>query len=312
MKLKKFMIPFAFSLLSSQMYAMPGYVPPNWQAHPPIHIKPGQSTLAPSGLSPAQIIKAYGFPTNSQGAGQVIAIVDSNDNPNAEADLNVFSAMYGLPACTTANGCFKKVYAGGTAPAGSTQWGLEMSLDVQWAHAIAPQAKIVLVEATDSSYGLYNAINVAIQNKATVISCSWGGVEYNGEASLDYIFANSKVPIVVSSGDSGAGVSYPAASPYVLSVGGTYLTFDSNGNYANETAWSGSSGGLSAYEKEPAFQSGFPIPQNPTKVRGVPDVSMVASPASGVSIYDSYGYGGWMVVGGTELQSNVVFKGNFH
>jgi subtilase family serine protease len=301
MKLKKFVIPFAFSLLSSQIYAMPGYVPPHWQAHPPIHIQPGQPTLAPSGHSPAQIIKAYGFPTNAQGAGQVIAIVDAYDNPNAEADLNVFSSTFGLPACTTANGCFKKVYTGSSTPAGNTQWGLETSLDIQWAHAIAPQAKIVLIEANDDSMGLYNAINVAIQNNATVISCSWGGIEFNGEDSLDYIFANSKVPIIVASGDSGAGVNYPAASPYVLSVGGTYLTFDSSGNYANETAWSGSGGGLSAYEKVPAFQSSFPIPQNPTNARGVPDVSMIAAPASGVSIYDSYGHGGWMVVGGTSI-----------
>jgi subtilase family serine protease len=301
MKINKLILPISISLLSLNAYATPGFVPTNWKAHPPIHLKQQAPTFAPSGMSPTQITKAYGFPANLQGAGQTIAIIDAMDDPNIEADLGVFSTTYGLPTCTTANGCFKKIYASGTAPAGDTNWGLEISLDVEWAHAMAPLAKIILIEASDNGYGLYNAINIAIQNHATVISCSWGGPEFNGEASLDYIFANSTAPVVVSSGDSGAGVSYPAASPYVLSVGGTYLTLDANGNYLNETAWSGSGGGVSAYEKAPANQTAFPIPKNTTGGRGVPDVSMIASPSSGVSIYDSYGHGGWNVVGGTSV-----------
>ncbi|HVW99573.1 MAG TPA: S8 family serine peptidase, partial [Candidatus Babeliaceae bacterium] len=243
-----------FLLSSMQAYAVNGFIPKGWQARPPFHIKPNTNPLVPSGLSPAQVIKAYGFPANLQGAGQTIAIIDAMDNPNVESDLFTFSSTYNLPTCTTANGCFKKIYASGSQPTGDpTQWGVEISLDVQWAHAIAPLAKIILIEAADASSGLYDAIAVALQNNATVISCSWGGPEFNGQQTLDSIFQNSPVPIVVSSGDSGAGVNYPAASPYVLSVGGTTLSLNSDGSYASETTWSGSSGGLSAYETVPTY-----------------------------------------------------------
>ncbi|MDI1351866.1 MAG: hypothetical protein PSV35_03710 [bacterium] len=143
MDIKKRLLPFALTLLSAPISALPGFIPEGWQAHPPIHLKPGKATLTPSGLTPAQITKAYGFPSGFLGAGQVIAIVDSHDNPNIEADLNVFSTTFGLPACTTANGCFKKVYTGSTPPTGDTNWGLEIALDIEWAHAMAPLAKIV-------------------------------------------------------------------------------------------------------------------------------------------------------------------------
>ncbi len=286
-------------ILSMQTYAAKATLPETWHAHPPHQIKPNTNPLTPSGFSPAQIIQAYGFPSAYQGQGQTVAIVDAMDDPNIEADLAVFSNTFGLPACTTANGCFKKIYASGSKPAGDTDWGTEMSLDVEWVHAIAPQAKIILVEAADTGEGLYDAITVALQNHATVVSCSWGGEEFNGETSFDSIFQNSKVPITVSSGDSGYGVSYPAASPYVLSVGGTALSVNSSGGYASETAWSGSSGGISAYESQPSYQANLPIPQNPNKMRGVPDVSYNGDPNTGFSVYDSYGEGGWMVVGGT-------------
>jgi subtilase family serine protease len=297
----KIVLPLLLSLMSLNVVASPSIIPANWEAHPPIHLRSMHATSSPTGMSPAQILKAYNFPTNLNGAGQTIAIVDAYDDPNIEADLNTFSSAFGLPACTTANGCFQKIYENGTAPTASTTWGMEISLDVEWAHAIAPLAKIILIEAADNSMGLYNAISIATQHHASVISCSWGGPEFNGESSLDYIFANSTVPIVVSSGDSGAGVTYPAASPYVLSIGGTYLKLDANGNYLNETAWSGSAGGISSYEKAPSNQLNYPLPQNPTGGRDVPDVSIIASPASGVSIYDSYGHNGWLVVGGTSI-----------
>jgi len=281
-----------------------GTLPKGWSAKSPIHIKTGLNPeiTGPQGFSPAQIKQAYGIPNTYQGAGQVIAIVDPYDDPNIEADLGVFSAQFGLPACTTANGCFTKIYAGGTQPAGSTSWALEMSLDVEWAHAIAPQAKILLVEGSDDGNGLYEAIQVAIQNKATVISLSWGSSEWSTETGFDYIFQNSPVPIVAASGDAGDGILYPAASPYVLSAGGTTLNVDSNGNYLSETAWSGSGGGISVYEKEPAYQTGFPIPQN-GRGRGVPDVAYNADPETGYPIYDSYGYSGWVKVGGTSASA---------
>jgi subtilase family serine protease len=305
-KLKKTtLLIIAASALSTLVYAKPELapLPSNWKAHPPIHLKSKNATLAPAGMSPAQIKKAYGIPSTSQGAGQVIAIIDAYDDPNIESDLGVFSSTFGLPACTTANGCFTKVYQNGTRPTADSGWAMEMSLDVEWAHAIAPQAKIILIEAANSSGSLYQAINLAVANKATVISLSWGGSEFSGETTYDTAyFKNLTVPVFVSSGDSGAGVSYPAASPYVISTGGTQLTLDSNGNYSSETAWSGSGGGISAYETEPSYQTGYPIPQN-GKGRGVPDVAYNASPSTGYSIYDSYGQGGWLVVGGTSASA---------
>jgi subtilase family serine protease len=281
---------------AQQTYGIQGYIPADWEAHPPYHIINKRLDNAFAALTPALMIQAYHFPKNG-GAGQVIAIVDAYDDPNVEADLAVFSTTYNLPACTTANGCFTKIFASGTQPAGNTSWGTEIALDVEWAHAMAPLAKIILVEAADSSYGLYNAITVAINNHATVISCSWGGDEYNGENSLDYIFQKSPVPILVASGDKGHAVEYPAASPYVVSVGGNNITIDANGNYQSEIAWNGSSGGISSYEAEPAYQINFPLPQNTTKGRGVPDISYNAG--TGVPIYDTYGQNGWMTVGGT-------------
>jgi subtilase family serine protease len=292
------------TILSMQAQAMPNsLLPSGWKAHTPIHLRSPLATLQPSGMSPAQIKQAYGFPAIYQGSGEVIAIVDAYDDPDIETDLNTFSKKFGLPACTTANGCFTKLYASGTQPQGDSGWGEEMSLDVEWAHAIAPAAKILLIEAADDGQGLYDAVQVAIQQKASVISLSWGGDEFSSETSLDSIFKASTVPIVVSSGDSGAGVSYPAASPYVVAAGGTALTLDGSGNYLSETAWDGSGGGVSAYETEPSYQTTFPLPDDTSKGRGVPDVAYNASPNTGYSIYDSYGQGGWLVVGGTSASA---------
>jgi subtilase family serine protease len=296
--------PILLCSFSIPAIAAPNVLPPGWHAKKPIHKKPGSSLLAatPTGLTPAKIKQAYAFPANQSGAGQVIAIVDAYDDPNIEADLATFSTQFDLPACTTANGCFAKVFPGGTQPETNVDWGLEISLDVEWAHAIAPQAKILLVEAADDGQGLYDAVTFAIQQKASVISLSWGGGEFDGETQLDSIFKASSVPIVVASGDSGEGVNYPAASPYVVAAGGTQLSVDGSGNYIAETAWSGSGGGISAYETEPAAQTSYVIPQAGGK-RGIPDVAYNASPNSGYSVYDSFGDNGWQVVGGTSASA---------
>jgi len=270
-------------------------------ASPPYHIKPNTPSLLPSGYSPAQMQKAYGLSSfTNLGTGQVIGIIDAFDNPNAESDLGVFSSTFHLPACTTANGCFQKIYASGSQPAGDPGWGTEIALDIQWAHAIAPQAKIMLVEAADNSFNsLFTAIDVAIQKGATTISMSWGGGEFSSESSFDSTFNVPGIAFTASTGDSGAGVIYPSTSPNVIAVGGTSLHLDSSGNYISESAWSGSGGGLSAYEAVPSYQSSFPIPNNPNNRRGVPDVSYNADPNTGVSVYDTYGQRGWMVMGGT-------------
>src|SRR2546426_5990537 len=270
---------------------------------PPIKISKSASP-SPVGLTPVQIGHAYGFDqlscygTSSCGSGQTIAIVDAYDDPNIESDLATFSAQYGLPSCTTTNGCFTKATPQGL-PKANTNWALEESLDVEWAHAMAPGAKIILVETQDSFLSsLLSAVDYAArQPNVHQVSMSWVTSEFSGESSYDYHFNVAGVSFIASSGDSGAGVSFPAASSYVVSVGGTTLNVQTSGKVLSETAWSGGGGGVSLYESRPSYQTGF----NSNSGRGVPDVSYVADPNTGVSIYDSFGYGGWNQVGGTSV-----------
>lgn len=276
----------------------------NTVAHPPHFVVPNLPTAAPLGLSPAQISKAYGFTDLGRfGAGQTIAIIDAYDAPTIENDLSVFNSTFGLNPCTTANGCFTKIYAGGsTAPQPNGDWANETTLDVEWAHAIAPNAKILLVEATTgSSDDLMQAVQVATQHGANFVSMSYGSQESPNETGADAAFKVPNVTFIAASGDSGNGANYPAASPYVISVGGTTLTTDIDGNYVSETAWAGSSGGLSKYETASQVQQKFPLPMNPNKKRGIPDVAYNAGTA--VAIYDSYpnskGQSGWLALGGT-------------
>ena len=270
-----------------------------------IHSAAGSSLSTPpsTAFTPAQIRHAYGFDQiTNQGAGQVIGIVDAYDDPNAESDLGVFDAQFGLPACTTANGCFRKVYSGGK-PTTNSNWALEIALDVEWAHAIAPKAMIVLVETpTNSLANLLNGVEVAVQNGASAVSMSWTVSEFSGESSYDDRFVASGVTFLAAAGDSGTGVAYPAASPDVIGVGGTSLHLNSNGSYQSETAWSGSGGGISGYEREPLYQAQFGIPDDSRGYRGAPDVSYDGDPGTGVAIYDSIGISGaagWFQVGGT-------------
>ena len=264
----------------------------------------GVSGPPTSAFAPAQVRHAYGFDqVTNQGKGQKIAIVDAYDDPNAEADLGVFSAQFGLPACTTANGCFRKIYANGSKPAGNANWAVEISLDVQWAHAIAPQATILLVEAPSNSLSaLLAAVDLAVRNGASAVSMSWTVGEFSGEAAYDTHFVSSGVTFLAASGDRGTGVAYPAASPDVVGVGGTTLSLSPSGAYQSETAWSGSGGGVSTKEYEPSFQAQFGIPNDAAGRRGAPDVSYNANPGTGYAIYDSVGisgYAGWFQVGGT-------------
>jgi subtilase family serine protease len=257
-----------------------------------------------SAFTPTQIRHAYGFDkVANQGAGQTIGIVDAYDDANAETDLAVFSKKFGLPACSTANGCFLKVYQTSRKPAANANWAVEVSLDVQWAHAIAPQAKIVLVEAsTNNLSDLLASVDVAVRHGASAVSMSWTSGEISGERNLDNHFVSSGVTFVAASGDTGFGVAYPAASPDVVAVGGTSLQLDSKGNYSSETAWSGSGGGQSIYEFEPLMQAQFPIPDDSRGMRGTPDVAYNSNPGTGYAIYDSVGISGatgWFQVGGT-------------
>jgi subtilase family serine protease len=263
------------------------------------------ASLPPStAFTPSQIRHAYGFDlVSNQGSGQVIGIVDAYDDPNAEADLGVFDSQFGLPACTSSNGCFRKVYGNGKVPPSNANWAVEISLDVQWAHAIAPKATIVLVETpTNNLSDLVNGVVVAVRDGASVVSMSWTASEWSTESSTDKNFVSNGVTYLAASGDAGTGVAYPAVSPDVIGVGGTSLTLSSSGAYQTETAWSGSGGGLSVYEREPSYQAQFGIPDDSRGYRGSPDVSYNANPGTGYAVYDSVGisgYAGWFQVGGT-------------
>jgi subtilase family serine protease len=270
-----------------------------------------EATSSPTGLSPAKIKSVYNFPTGlTAGTGKTIAIVDAFDDPTAANDLGVFSKQFGLPACTTANGCFKKVnQAGGTSyPRKDSGWALEISLDIEWAHAIAPGAHILLVEATSNSFSNLLAAEDYARAHATDVSNSWGGSEFSSETSYDSHFSRSGVSFFVSSGDAGLPAEYPSASRNVISVGGTTLHFSSTGSFTSETGWSNGGGGCSSYETATSAQSSF-SQYGQVKCggkRATPDVSLDADPASGVSVYDSTAYlgqSGWFKVGGTSASS---------
>lgn len=262
-------------------------------ARPPHHVK-AHATPSPTGYSVRQVKHAYGFDQiGGTGGGQIIAIVDAIGSPTLQADLNTFSATYGLPLTT-----LQIYYPQGAPPSASDDWALETTLDVEWAHAIAPNATIVVVVAKSASFlNLLDAVDYAVNLGAKQVSMSWGAPEFSSETSYDYHFNHPGVAFFASSGDKGAGVEWPAASPNVVSVGGTSIQLDGQGNLLAETAWTGSGGGTSVYEFRPAYQNGWQTNGG----RGVPDVSYSADPNAGFSVYmqNYYGSTGWMTVGGT-------------
>jgi subtilase family serine protease len=268
---------------------------------------PGQ----PAGFSPAQISQAYGFnqirfsngTVPGDGQGQTIAIVDAYNQPNIARDLQTFDATYGLaspPSFLVVN-----QNGGTTLPAADATWGLEESLDVEWAHAMAPRANILLVEANSSGWSdLLAAVDYARnQPNVSVVSMSWGGGEFSGELYYDSYFTtpagHQGITFVASTGDSGSAGApeSPSAAPGVLAVGGTNLYLDSNNNWSSETAWSGSGGGISAYESQPSYQKGV-VTQTST-MRAVPDVAYDGSSSTPFAVYDTSSYGGWLQVYGT-------------
>ena len=265
----------------------------NYKGVPPIHVY--VSGKKPVGMTPSQIKKIYGLPET--GGKGTIAIVGAYDDATIESDLAVFDSTFGLPACTTQNGCFTK-HLMNSKEGSNSGWALETSLDVEWAHAIAPNAKIVLIAATtQSGANLMSAVDYAASLPNVVaISMSWGGAEFPEEVSLDSHFKSvSHAVFFASSGDNGWGASWPAASPSVIGVGGTSLSSVGSGALTKETAWEGSGGGISAYEREPSFQSSYSIPRA-GGMRAIPDVAYDADPASGYPIYHA---GLWHKVGGT-------------
>jgi len=268
-------------------------------------------TSSPAAYGPAQFHGAYNLPVNAISGNPTIALVLAYDNPNALADLNFYSQSFGIPTladCSTgAVPCFRKVnqYGGTTYPVVNAGWALESSLDVQVAHAICQNCNILLFEANSNSYSdLMTAVDRARMMGATVISNSYGSGEFNGETVFDSHFNYPGVAFTFSAGDSGYGTSYPAASRFVTSVGGTTLKLGANNTYGSESVWKGTGSGCSAYESKPAWQHDTGCPR-----RTLNDVSAVADPNTGAAIYDSTPYNGqtgWFRVGGTSLSAPLI------
>jgi len=260
---------------------------------------------SPSGYNPSDLQSAYSLPSSTAGSGQTVAIVDAYNDPNAEADLGVYRSQFCLPACTTANSCFRKVnQSGGTKyPSASASWAQEISLDLDMVSAICPNCHILLVEASTPSFvNLGTGVNTAVNLGANTISNSYGGSESSGESSYASYYNHPGHAITASSGDSGYGVQVPAAYNTVTAVGGTSLTH--SGSSWSETAWSGAGSGCSAYISKPSWQT-----DSGCSNRTVADVSAVADPNTGVSVYDSYAYqgqSGWLVFGGTSVASPII------
>ena len=288
---------------------------------PNIILGRADTTAAQAGYSPSQIRQAYGVDqisfasggVTANGSGQTIAIVDAYNDPNISADLKTFDSTFGISAPPS----FQVVSQTGSTsklPTTDAGWAGEISLDVEWAHAIAPGANILLVEANSATLDdLMTAVNYARHaSGVSAISMSWGGSEFfswsngefTGETQFDPNFTtptgHEGITFVAAAGDSGSfsGIEWPAASPNVLSVGGTSLFVNSDGSYSTESSWNGTSGGYSQVEAEPSYQN---IVQT-SGARSTPDVSIVGDPNTGVAVYDSLpdqGFSGWQEVGGT-------------
>jgi subtilase family serine protease len=234
--------------------------------------------------------------------------VDAYDDPTAEADLAVYRSQFGLPACTTANGCFRKAdQNGGTHyPRKNGGWAQEISLDLDMASAICPNCHILLVEASSNSFAnLGAAENRAAAMGATVISNSWGGSDA-ADSTYGAYFNHPGIAITVSTGDAGYGVEYPASSHYVTAVGGTHLTVGGGTRGWTETAWSGAGSGCSTLNTALSGQASF---GTGCSNRAVADVSAVADPNTGVAVYDSTAYqglSGWLVFGGTSVSAPII------
>jgi Bacterial Ig domain len=263
------------------------------------------SANAPQGFGPSDLQSAYTIPAGL-GTGKTVAIVDAQDDPNAETDLATYRAQFGLPPCTTANGCFHKVdqNGGSNYPQSDSGWGGEISLDLDMVSAICPSCNILLVETNTAAItDLGAGVNLAVSLGATAVSNSYGGSEDSSDPSTsEQFYHHDGVLITASSGDGGFGANFPASSQYVVGVGGTSLV-QSTGTTRGwvEGAWDGAGSGCSQYIPKPSFQADPGCAQ-----RTVADVSAVADPNTGVAVFDSFGQGGWIILGGTSAASPIV------
>src|SRR5882762_2232278 len=263
------------------------------------------ATTGPAGYSPADLRAAYSVTGNGT-SSTIVAIVDADGYPNAESDLATYRAQFGLPACTTANGCFKKVNQNGVQgnyPRANTGWSQETALDLDMASAMCPGCSILLVEASSASLAnLAAAVNRAASMGAHVISNSYGGSEA-GTQNTEQLYNYAGIAVTASSGDSGFGVEFPAASPHVTAVGGTSLRTASNTRGWTETVWNGAGSGCSAVFAKPSWQTDPGCAK-----RSVADVSAVADPNTGVSVFGptSRKASGFLVFGGTSVSAPLI------
>jgi subtilase family serine protease len=273
----------------------------------------GLDKASGGGMTSAQIQAFYSLP--SSGGVGIIAIIDAYHYDTALRDFNAFCDHFTLPKETSSdptastNKVFQVMYQGSKKPRSNTGWAQEAALDIEWAHALAPTAKIVLIEANSASFGdLLACVDKAVvQVKASQVSMSWGGSEFSTEASFDSHF-NVKGPLFfAASGDTGGATGYPAASPYVVAVGGTSVQTDATGYIVtSESGWddpkstNGSGGGTSAYEAKPDWQGGV---ENTGGKRSIPDIAADADPNTGVAVYAPMGggYSQWVIFGGTSV-----------
>lgn len=272
-------------------------------------------TSGPTGYGPLQFLTAYNLPSSASAGNPIIAIVDAYDDPTAFSDLSTYSAQFGIPQLPQCVGsiasspvpCFAKIdQNGGTNyPPFNSGWALEISMDIQVAHAICQNCKIILVEAASNSFtNLLTAENQAVAQGAIAVSNSWSAGEFSGETSYDSYFNHPGVAITAASGDNGyaAGPQYPAASQYVIAVGGTTLQINTDNTYNNESVWNGAGSGCSLYQTKPSWQKDTGC----TK-RTLTDISAAADPNTGAAVYDSsYSPAGWLQVGGTSLSTPII------
>lgn len=289
------------------------------RAHTQLHILQfSERAFAATGTSqwntPSTLRSTYNLP--STGGANAIAIVDAFHYPTALNDFNTFSSTFALPketsttATLASNKAFEVVYASGKQPSSSgsdaASWSLEAALDIEWAHAMAPNAKIYLIEAaSDSLTDLFNAVSVAASlPNVKEVSMSWGSTEFRTETSYDTLFNKSGVVFFAATGDSSDALDYPALSPNVVACGGTTIQRSTNGAFLQETAWTYAGCGVSSLEARPSFQN--IISNIIGNHRAAADISFDADPNSGVYVYDSTPYqgsSGWYIIGGTSLST---------
>lgn len=269
-------------------------------------ITPNASAPPSSAITPEQLKDAYKLPDG--GEGVTVAIVDAGGYSSAQSDMNTYRAHYGLPKCTTANGCFSKYdQNGGTDyPADDPSWSVETALDLDAVSAVCPKCDIMLVQGDDANFdSLGKAVDTAVAKGADYVSNSYG-IDDEGSSSVtdyDHYYNHKGVGIIAASGDTGNTQSWPATNPHVVGVGGTKLAENSSSRGWSETAWVSGGSGCSRFEPKPDYQRDL---TTQCGNRASADIAADADPSSGLAVYNTLGQDGWGQVGGTSLAAPLV------